>query len=349
MKKYALEYAVAEIDSRQEEHRPRLLWALVTGFIFWVGLIGIILWLGVGFVSAEPLPAALQDDPMVMKIYPDGTKVVVRWSDVGKQLDNGEKYGGAPRIVAYDPAKDGIVPISEPSSRAGTASSTNAPAMGSGSVVTPEQPAKIDYSQAGPEDPHAYAPTEGFVIRSAVGVAFQQPLSGRNGDGSVYTRGVFQPGIRFDLEPGYNVIDWFRVGLESSFIYNQLHSLQTDDNINYGPNGPSLGNGGLYQIPMMANVRFQFPSDTPYRGYVGGSFGGSWDVLQSSNLFGTYTSYSWNYCYGLTTGFTYTITQGLDLDFSYKLLATLNPNFADSGSYKNIYNHAAEIGLAWRF
>ena len=142
-------------------------------------------------------------------------------------------------------------------------------------MITPEQPAKMDYSQASPEDLQVYAPTEGFVMRSAVGMAFQQPLSGRNGDGSVYTRAVFQPGIRFDLEPGYNVTSWFRFGLESSFIYNQLHSLQADDTIYYGPNGPGLGNGGLYQVPIMANLRFQFPSDTLYRGYIGGSFGGS--------------------------------------------------------------------------
>jgi len=59
--------------------------------------------------QAETTPS----DPLVMKVYPDGTKVVIRWSEVGKQVDNGEKYGGAPRIVAYDPAKDGIVPIGQ--------------------------------------------------------------------------------------------------------------------------------------------------------------------------------------------------------------------------------------------
>lgn len=348
MKKQTFECTATDLDLSHEDHRPSLFWALVTGFVFWACLIGIILWAGIGSVSAESVSSVPQSDPMVMKIYPDGTKVVIRWSEVGNKIDNGEKYGGAPRIVAYDPAKDGIVPIGESPAKT-TIGSNESTVEGAGSMVISNQPAKMDSPPVQSDTLQEYAPKEGFVLRSAVGVSFQQPLSGRNGDGSVYTRAVFQPGIRFDLEPGYNITDWFRIGLEGSFIYNQLHSLQTDDTIYYGPNGPSLGNAGLYQVPIMASVRFQFPSDSPYRGYVGGSFGAAWDILQSSNLFGTYTSYSWNYCFGLTTGFTYTITQGLDLDFSYKLLSTLNPNFADSGSYKNMYNHAAEIGLAWRF
>ena len=64
---------------------------------------------------AEPAVTTSTNDPMVMKIYPDGTKVVVRWSEIGKAVDNGEKHGGAPRIIAYDPGKEGIVPIGQDS------------------------------------------------------------------------------------------------------------------------------------------------------------------------------------------------------------------------------------------
>lgn len=104
-------------------------------------------------------------------------------------------------------------------------------------------------------DTESYGPEEGFVLRSAVGASFQQALSGRGGDGRTYNKFVFQPGIRFDLEPGYNVTDWFRVGLESSFIYNQVHSLNFNNQALY--NGSSnLGNGSLYQVPVIANVTF---------------------------------------------------------------------------------------------
>lgn len=91
------------------------------------------------------------NDPYVMKIYPDGTKVIVRWSDIGKQVDNGEKFGGAPRIVAYDPSKDGVVPIGQSSQKTETVS-TNSAVPSSTSVVSPDQPAKMDYTNADPND-----------------------------------------------------------------------------------------------------------------------------------------------------------------------------------------------------
>ena len=55
--------------------------------------------------AADPAVTTSTNDPMVMKIYPDGTKVVVRWSEIGKAVDNGEKHGGFPRMIAYDQKK----------------------------------------------------------------------------------------------------------------------------------------------------------------------------------------------------------------------------------------------------
>jgi len=86
-------------------------------------------------VLAEPSVTKSTNDPMVMKIYPDGTKVAVRWSEIGKAVDNGEKHGGSPRIIAYDPGKDGIVPIGQPSVTVSTPPSTPTPMPSASSVV----------------------------------------------------------------------------------------------------------------------------------------------------------------------------------------------------------------------
>ena len=79
--------------------------SLRTSLMFCFGLIAFVLWVTLG--------TSLASDPYVMKIYPDGTKVVLKWSEVGKTFDNGSTHGGPPKIVAYDPAKDGVVPIGE--------------------------------------------------------------------------------------------------------------------------------------------------------------------------------------------------------------------------------------------
>jgi len=303
---------------------------------------------------AEQSVTPSTNDPMVMKIYPDGTKVVVRWSEIGKAVDNGEKHGGAPRIIAYDPGKDGIVPIGQP---AATASSAPAP-LPSAFVVTPESSKTVDTPPSPMSDNDTYGPIEGFGFRSNVGVAFQQSQTGRALERSIYQSVTFQPGIRFDIEPFYNVTDWFSVGVETAFIYNQIHSLQLNNTTLYSGD-KSMGNGSLYQVPILANVRFQFPTDGPFRGFCGGGVGGVWDYSTLSLFGDNLTSYQWNYAFQLVAGFSYNVAPGLDLETSFKTLCTPNPiaqnNSEGYGSpfgseqVNAAYSYAAEVGLVWRF
>jgi len=304
---------------------------------------------------AEQAVTTSTNDPMVMKIYPDGTKIVVRWSEIGKAVDNGEKHGGSPRIIAYDPGKDGVVPIGQPAATVSTPPSTPAPMPAASSVVIQESSKTADTTPSPMSDTSDYGPMEGFGFRSNVGVAFQQSQSFRtlNEGQSLYNSITFQPGIRFDIEPFYNVTDWFSVGVESAFIYNQIHSLQIEDATLYSGDA-NLGNAALYQVPILANIRFQFPSDGPFRGFCGGGVGGVWDFTTASvtidgageNL----TSYQWNYTFQLATGFTYNVAPGLNLETSFKALCTPNPLGEGATSQtKAAYSYAAEVGLAYRF
>ena len=317
--------------------------------------------LAVGSVqAADPVVTTSTNDPMVMKIYPDGTKVVVRWSEIGKAVDNGEKHGGSPRIIAYDPGKEGIVPIGQTSS----AQPANEPVASrlptSSSVVAAESTKSIQATPAPMSDTDNYGPMEGFGFRSNVGVAFQQSQSGRFAQRELYQSVTFQPGIRFDIEPFYNVTDWFSVGVEGAFIYNTIHSIQIED-ISLYSGDANLGNGALYQVPILANVRFQFPSDGPFRGYCGGGVGGVWDysTVSLGDETGTEnaTNYQWNYAFQLVAGFSYNVVPGLDLETSFKTLCTPNPlSQADtSGSVfgseqvNAAYSYTVEVGLAYRF
>ena len=295
---------------------------------------------------AEQSVTTSANDPMVMKIYPDGTKIIVRWSEIGKAIDNGEKHGGAPRIIAYDPGKEGIVPIGQP---AATPTSNPLP---SAYVVPPESSKTVDTQPSPMPDNDNYGPTEGFGLRTDVGVAFQQSLSGRN-SGDYFTT-TFQPGIRFDIEPFYNVTDWFSIGVETAFIHNTFQSISTNGDRIYRGN-PDLGNGDLYQVPILLNTRFQFPTEGPIRWFFGGGVGGNWNFANVATQHDNgepydATSFQWNYAFELSTGVCYTICSGLDLNASFKTLCTPNPlGEAQTGQMKASYNYAAEVGLAWRF
>ena len=301
---------------------------------------------------AEPAVTTSTNDPMVMKIYPDGTKVVVRWSELGKAVDNGEKHGGAPRIIAYDPGKDGIVPIGQPAAKVSTPSSTPTPMPPSTSVVTPESSKTVNSTPSPMSDTDDYGPMEGFGLRTDVGVAFQQSLSGRE-SGDYFTT-TFQPGIRFDIEPFYNVTDWFSIGVQTAFIHNTVQSVSTNGDTVYRGN-PDLGNGDLYQVPILLNTRFQFPTEGPIRWFLGGGVGGNWNFASVATQHDNgepydATSFQWNYAFELSTGVCYTICPGFDLNASFKTLCTPNPlGEAQNGQMKASYNYAAEVGLAWRF
>jgi opacity protein-like surface antigen len=328
-----------------------LIVALGTGLMFWLGLIGFFFWIAISNSFANgATPSA--NDPLVMKVYPDGTKVILRWSEVFLYFDNGSTHGGAPKIMAYDPAKDGIVPIGQPSN-----SQTQSPVM-----PNPEQEKPVVANPASNEL-SSYGPTTGFGFRTDCGVAFQQAQSFRQDNGATYNKVTYQPGIRFDLEPFYNVTEWFSVGVESAFIYNSIHSIYesgVDEDTGEALTGTlyngdsNLGNAALYQVPILANVRFQLPTDGPIRGYFGGGVGGVWDYLNASVTLGdepfTATSFQWNYAFQLNAGLIYNVMPGLDFDAGFKTLCTPNPlTQGGDGQYKAAYSYAAEIGLVWRF
>jgi len=189
---------------------------------------------------------------------------------------------------------------------------------------------------------------DGFVFRTGVGACFQQALSGRNGSGLIYQRFVFNPGIRLDLESGYEVFPWLRLGGEASFLYNSLDSVQYNNLILHGA-------GGFYQVPLMGTVRGKWPTEGPIRGHAVGGFGGVCDILTVGNEIArqvgrsSYYSYTWNYVCEVGAGVSFEIMPELDLELDYKLLCTPIPNIAESGGGESSFNHALEIGLSWKF
>ena len=226
-----------------------------------------------------------------------------------------------------------------------------------------ESPSTVGNTTSPMSDTDDYGPMEGFGLRSNVGVAFQQTQTGRqiNRNGSSnYQSVTFQPGIRFDIEPFYNVTDWFSVGVESAFIYNQIHSIQSGNDTIYS-RSPALGSGALYQVPILANIRFQFPGEGPFRGFCGGGVGGIWDYstfsADTQDSSRNFTNYQWNYAFQLVAGFSYNVAPGLDLDTSFKTLCTPNPvgqantegSLSGDGQVNAAYSYAAEVGLVWRF
>jgi opacity protein-like surface antigen len=310
---------------------------------------------------AEPAVTSSTNDPMVMKIYPDGTKVVVRWSEIGKAVDNGEKHGGAPRIIAYDPGKDGIVPIGQPA----TPLKESQPAM-----VIPESRVDSPLVEKTNEG-YLWGPKDGFSLKASAGPAWTSTIkttvlnpvdNGVNYNVSLASN----PGIRFDFAPGYNFNEFVRFEVETAFIYNQGHratvsggDLGGEEYTDYENNRFGFSSSGAYQVPIIPQVVFTIPiDDVPIRPYFSGGFGPSWlsvnvqDVrvtIDGEEYGGSAYSSGWNCAWQASAGVDINVAPGIDLSLSYKALGTINPNLQQTGPTDSFYTQSANIGLTCRF
>lgn len=198
-----------------------------------------------------------------------------------------------------------------------------------------------------------YGPQVGWGVRTALGLAIQQSISARASGGEVYNTINFSPGFRSDFELFYNVTNGFYFGLESGFICNGISSLNSSalPNQNLSAGSDDFGNGAFYQVPMLANIRFQVPNSGKIRGYCTGGVGGVWDYLTISALGNNLSQHQWNYAFQLGAGFEYNLLPGLNLETAFKTFITPNPLlFSDSTSQvKASFNYSLEVGMAYRF
>jgi opacity protein-like surface antigen len=297
---------------------------------------------------AEQSVTTSTNDPMVMKVYPDGTKVVVRWSEIGKAVDNGEKHGGAPRIIAYDPGKEGIVPIGQ------------TPAAVTSAPMASQAPASSVSSStfAITENKDSLSQLSGFYLGPELGVAFQQDVNLQNVNidteilnaavvGSAGGSLTMSAGVRFNLPVGYQPVDWFAVEFAPGIIWNKMSSynLQLNGTIDTTSASTTLPldiEGGYYQVPLVVNFIFKIPTNSPWVPYIGGGIGASFTYMNwtrasygglsedISNVDGS----CWSLAYQGIAGLDYKITDEVSLGLKYIFTGTGNQNFG--GSFQDL-------------
>lgn len=285
-----------------------------TGEIFslvWKILVLAFLIVETGTHAAEP--ATTSCDPLVMKIYPDGTQLIQKWSEIGQKYDDGASHGGPPKIVAYRSVSEG----SSEKNENGT------------TKVLPSQ--LVGY---GPEE--ASLAQEGFYFMPTIGGAVVQDEIGYGGDVN-YT---FNAGVRFDLSMGYRVNEWFSIEFTPGFIYNSLESI-TVQGIQYNVSGE------LIQVPLLINPILTIPTGSKWEPFLGFGVGGVY-TSQSNSSFGFYssgTTTAWNFCYSGLVGLQYHLEQNISVGFIYKFTG-----INQSGTnYDDLLTQSVEANATFRF
>ena len=166
------------------------------------------------------------------------------------------------------------------------------------------------------------------------------------------------PGVRFDVSPGFNFTDWLGVELSGGILYNGLDSLSGNGTLTTDTGTESLANGGLnltgryIQVPVILSSVFRWPGQARWKPYLSTGFGFAYSQLQITQIDNTQTSDQFEEAYtpafSVGSGFIWQVSDKVDFDVAYKLLGLINPTY--SGLQPGIpLSNSVQFGINVRF
>jgi hypothetical protein len=146
------------------------------------------------------------------------------------------------------------------------------------------------------------------------------------------------PGVRFDVVPGFNFTDWFGAELSGGILYNGLDHLNGNGTVTLSGGTETVGTGGLsltgtyIQVPVMASTVFRWPGQGRWKPYLSTGFGFAYSQLQITQVDNTQTSdefeEQYSPAFSVGSGFMWQVSDNVDFDVLYKLLGVINPDYA---------------------
>jgi opacity protein-like surface antigen len=146
------------------------------------------------------------------------------------------------------------------------------------------------------------------------------------------------PGVRFDVVPGFNFTDWFGVELSGGILYNGLDHLNGNGTVTLSGGTETVGPGGLsltgtyLQVPVLVSSVFRWPGQGRWKPYLSTGFGFAYTQLQVTQVDNTQTSdefeEQFSPAFSVGSGFIWQVSDNVDFDVLYKLLGVINPEYA---------------------
>ena len=166
------------------------------------------------------------------------------------------------------------------------------------------------------------------------------------------------PGVRFDVTPGFNFTDWLGVELSGGILYNGLDHLTGNGTLTTDQGSESIDQGGLsltgryIQVPALVSTVFRWPGQGRWKPYLSTGFGFAYSQLQITQVDSTQTSDQFEEAYSpafsVGSGFLWQISDTVDFDVLYKLLGVINPAY--SGLQPGVVlSNSLQFGINVRF
>ena len=166
------------------------------------------------------------------------------------------------------------------------------------------------------------------------------------------------PGVRFDVTPGFNFTDWLGIELSGGILYNGLDNLNGRGTLTLDGGTELIGDGGLsltgryIQVPVLLSSVFRWPGQGRWKPYLSTGFGFAYSQLQITQIADTQTSDQFEEAYSpafsVGSGFIWQVSDGVDFDVAYKLLGLINPSYTGLQAGVPLSN-SVQFGINVRF
>jgi len=208
----------------------------------------------------------------------------------------------------------------------------------------------------------------GPYVRTDLGFAFPNNLtSSQNLSGSVLP-GIsgslsnpslsINPGVRFDVVPGFNFNDWLGAEFSAGILYNGLDHLSGSGTVATQEGAQSIPSGGVsltgryLQVPALLSAVFRWPGKGRWKPYLSTGFGFAYSQLQITQIgqYETSDQFSQQFtpAFSVGSGFLWQVSDMVDFDLTYKLLGLINPDYSSFHPGIPISN-AVQFGINVRF
>lgn len=189
-----------------------------------------------------------------------------------------------------------------------------------------------------------------FYIGGDVGGSLEQSISLKN----LGTRAGFDPGIRGDIDFGYNILDQLALEFDTGVIWNRMHTEGAQII------APQANRADLYQVPLLGNIIFKAPLPGGFVPYIGAGAGGVLSTLELSHddnfdSFRDRTSDTdFTFAYQGLAGLKYELGWNMEVDLGYKFMGTLDHRWFGDDPDLVVHSgptlsHSILASFTWKF
>ena len=166
------------------------------------------------------------------------------------------------------------------------------------------------------------------------------------------------PGVKFDVSPGYNFNDWLGAEFTAGILYNGLDSLSGTGTVTTAEGTETVGSGGLnltgryLQVPALVSAVFRWPGQGRWKPFLSTGLGMAYSQLQITQIDDSQTSdemaQQFSPAFQIGSGFLWQVSDMVDFDLMYKLLGVINPDYS-SFQPGVVLSNSFQFGINVRF